>query len=376
MNRIQSYRKKLIGATVGTTLALTLGGSTYAGEYNPNAPVSYPVLEVVDPGPHSLAENPVWNQATQCLLYANIHGATLYQYCPSTGQITAPLVGTLPFGISVNQNGSLIVGSFNGVHYVKNVNGSLVAQPLLLEDTNNPFSTSNPNPIWVNEQAVANGGIYFGDVTYFGGDNFGPGNLYYMGPDGVAKQVVKPTANFPLALPNGLGVSQDQKTLYFAVSGDRKIYSFNINKNTGELTSRKIFATLERQYGMYDGLTVNSAGEVLVAVWYGGKILRYDSQGNHIETIMLTTNGTASGSQVILQPSNLTYGGSDLKDLYITTASGPFPGEILPPVGFDYNNLQSPDGNVPATPILGGAVYRLRMNTAGLAEDAAQIPAP
>ncbi|MBE7426305.1 MAG: SMP-30/gluconolactonase/LRE family protein [Ideonella sp.] len=315
-------------------------------------------IELVSQGPYSLAENPVWNENTRCLLFADIHRATIHEYCPETGKTYPVLTGLMPFGLTINDDGALIVGTEKGLYYVASATD---IRPLA---TNDPVTGG---PIWVNEQVAVNGGIYFGGVN-FDGVNFGPGNLYWIGPDGSVKRVATDRR-----LPNGLGVSPDQTKLYFAASVDRKIYRFDINPATGELSNEITFAELpcrscdakppareedqcSCRVGIYDGLTVNAAGDVLVAVWYDGVILRYRAKGKVgklVETIEVPD----------LQVSNLTFGGKRYRDLYITTASTAFINPIMP-CDFD-----------PALP-MNGNVYRLRMPVPGLPESTSRISAP
>jgi D-xylono/L-arabinono-1,4-lactonase len=290
-------------------------------------------------GPYLLGENPVWNDATQCLLFADIAMGKVLEYCPSTGQTNVKLNGIAAFGLTVNHDGALIVGGPGGLLYVASETD---VRPIVTHD---PASGES---IWVNEQVAVNGGIYFGDVK-FDGTTFGGGNLYWVDSNGQAKRVLTNRH-----LPNGLGVSPNGRKLYFAVSVDRKIYSFDIDRQTGDLSNEHVFATLPASVGIYDGLTVNAAGEVIVAVWYGGQVLRYSADGELLETMELP----------VLQPSNVTLGGPGHRDLYITTAAAPFV-NAMAPHDFDHN-----------APNLGGSLYRFRMDTPGLPEQKSRIAAP
>lgn len=293
----------------------------------------------VSQGPYALGENPVWNHTTQCLLFADIAVAKVLEYCPSTGQTNVKLNGIAAFGLTVNHDGALIVGGPGGLLYVAS------------ETDIRPIVTHDPETgesIWVNEQIAVNGGIYFGDVK-FDGTTFGSGNLYWVDSRGQAKRVATNRH-----LPNGLGVSPNRKKLYFAVSVDRKIYSFDIDRRTGDLSNEQVFATLPESVGIYDGLTVNTAGEVLVAIWYGGQILRYSADGELLETIDMP----------VLQPSNVTFGGLGRRDLFVTTAAAPFI-NAMAPIDFDHTASN-----------LGGPLYRIRMDTPGLLDQKSRIDAP
>lgn len=296
-------------------------------------------LVEVDPGPYGLGENPVWNTTTNCVVFADIHQAKILEYCPATEQTNVLYSGILAFGLTINDDGALIVGTPGGLFYV--------ASPTDIR----PLATVDPEtnePIFVNEQVSVNGGVYFGDVD-FDGTTFGPGNLYWIDANGNTKRVASGRH-----LPNGLGISPDHKQLYFAASVDRKIYSFDIDASTGVLTNEKVFATLPASVGIFDGLTVDTHGDVYVAVWYGGQVRRYNKHGKLKEVIELP----------VLQPSNVTFGGPGSKDLYITSASDPFVNAMAPP-GFNH-----------AAPNLGGPLYRITVHKAGLVDLQSSIAAP
>lgn len=339
MNHFKFFKKKALCSFLGVAIAVLMSASYGMATTSEDATHK---PKVVSEGPYSLGENPVWNETTHCLLFTNIHVATIYEYCPDTGQTNAVYTGLPAFGLTVNEDGALIIGTPIGLYYVNYLANPVDVRPLA------PVDPETGHPIWVNEQVAVNGGVYFGDVYSFDGSSFGSGNLFWIGPDRTLRKVA--TGRY---LPNGLGVSPDQTKLYFAASVDRKIYRFDINATTGELSNEITFATLPNTVGIFDGLTVNAAGDVIVAVWYSGKVYRYGSNGALLETIDLP----------VLQPSNVTFGGNNYKDMYITTASGPFP--LLAPPGFDNGALN-----------LGGAVYRLKMPVPGMPEMTSNITPP
>lgn len=340
MNRMNSNMGRAVAKSVLVGALSLLGCAEYDVDVEEIAETEQNLsLGRVSEGPYYLGENPVWNSATHSLLFADIAMGKVMEYCPSTGQTNVKLNGIAAFGLTVNHDGALIVGGPGGLLYVAS------------ETDIRPIVTHDPvtgESIWVNEQVAVNGGIYFGDVK-FDGTTFGSGNLYWVNSDGQAKRVATNRH-----LPNGLGVSPNKKKLYFAVSVDRKIYSFDIDRHTGDLSNEQVFATLPASVGIYDGLTVNAKGEVLVAIWYGGQILRYGPNGNLLETIELP----------VLQPSNVTFGGHGHRDLFVTTAAAPFI-NAMAPSNFDHT-----------APNLGGPLYQMTMDTPGLPEQKSRIAAP
>ncbi|WP_254047532.1 SMP-30/gluconolactonase/LRE family protein, partial [Streptomyces aureus] len=78
-------------------------------------------------------------------------------------------------------------------------------------------------------------------------------------------------------LLNGLGWSPDGTLLSYADSPTGRVDVFAYDVATGTLSDRRPFAVLDR--GVPDGLTVDAAGRVSVAVWGGGDVLAFTPEG-------------------------------------------------------------------------------------------------
>jgi D-xylonolactonase len=103
--------------------------------------------------------------------------------------------------------------------------------------------------------------------------------------------------------------------------------------------------------GIPDGLTVDAAGFVYSAQWYGGQVVRYDPDGKVQRRVPLP----------VTQVASCNFGGPDLLDLYITTAGENWPSSLAP-AGYDYGK-----GN------FGGGLYRLRLDVPGKLEHLADL---
>jgi D-xylonolactonase len=115
-----------------------------------------------------------------------------------------------------------------------------------------------------------------------------------------------------IGLANGMGFSPDWSRLYFADSGKRELLAFDYNSETGGLSNRRLFARVPEGEGVPDGLTVDSEGYVWSARWDGACVVRYDPQGAVERSFQLPAR----------KVSSVTFGGSDYRDLYLTTAGG------------------------------------------------------
>ena len=138
---------------------------------------------------------------------------------------------------------------------------------------------------------AANGGAY---ATLFGHFVEGPtnvmGKIYYLAPG--AKEWVE-VAN-DLNYANGIGVSPDQKTLYVSETVGNCILKFSIRPD-GTLANRSNFALLNlltpNKVNSWwlgpDSMKIDSQGNLYVAQWSGGKVLKISPVGKLLHVFNL-----------------------------------------------------------------------------------------
>jgi len=168
----------------------------------------------------------------------------------------------------------------------------------------------------INDLVVAgNGGVY---ATIFGTFNGGPpaaviGRILYLAPGGGKWIEVASDLNYA----NGIGISPDQKTLYVSETVGNCILKFNIEPD-GTLSHRANFALLnlltknkvETWFLGPDSMKVDAKGDIYVAQWSGGKVLKLSSAGKLLHEFDITA-GTGT--------TNIAFGQGG-KVLYVTVA--------------------------------------------------------
>ena len=181
------------------------------------------------------------------------------------------------------------------------------------DDKGTPF-TGGINDVVV----TANGGAY---ATVFGPHEAAVptaviGKIVYMAP-GSRKWVE--VAN-DLNYANGIGVSPDQKTLYVSETVGNCILKFTVNAD-GSLSHRSNFALLnlltpDKSQSWWlgpDSMKIDRDGNIYVAQWFGGKILKISPEGKLLHVFQIAAgNGT----------TNVAFGDGD-KDLYVTVVKDP-----------------------------------------------------
>src|SRR5262245_32631004 len=119
---------------------------------------------------------------------------------------------------------------------------------------------------------------------------------------------------------NGIGISPDQKTLYVSETVSNCILKFTIN-NDGTLSRRSNFALLnvltknksDSPWLGPDSMKVDSKGNIYVAQWFGGKILKLSPDGKLLHVFEIAAgDGT----------TNVAFGKNE-EELYVTVVKDP-----------------------------------------------------
>ena len=170
----------------------------------------------------------------------------------------------------------------------------------------------------INDVVVtAGGGVY---ATVFGAFAGAPtaviGRILYLAPGGQKWVQVADDLNYA----NGVGVSPDQKTLYVSETVGNCILKFAINDD-GTLSHRSNFALLnlltpDKLASWWlgpDSMKIDSKGNLYVAQWSGGKVLKLSPEGK-----LLHVFDIAAGDGT----TNVAFGEGE-KVLYVTVVKDP-----------------------------------------------------
>ena len=112
-----------------------------------------------------------------------------------------------------------------------------------------------------------------------------------------------------LGIPNTFVWSPNNTKFYFTDTLHGKILSYNFELESGELSNKKDFAQFER--GHPDGSTIDTDGCIWNCRWGGSCIVRFTPTGEVDQIIEMPVQNI----------TNCIFGGSDMKTLFITTAS-------------------------------------------------------
>ena len=243
-----------------------------------------------------LGESPLWDFRKKCLYWVDIEGKTLYRYRPAEETTTSIPVPEEIGCIAMREGGGLVAASRSGFAFLDPDKGSLeVAVSPELDQPGNRFNDGKCDPVgrfWAGTMDAA------AERT--------SGSLYKLSPDLTVSRVLT-----GVTIPNGIGWSPDNRTMYFTDSARRTITAFDFERASGEIGTPMGFASIDADAGVPDGLTVDAEGYVWSAHWDGWRITRYSPEGAIVSAIPLP----------VPRPTSCAFGGELLDRLYVTSAS-------------------------------------------------------
>jgi len=272
-------------------------------------------------------ENPLWHPMERRLYWTDIPGGRMFRYDPARDTHEQVYQGRPVGGFTIQQDGSLLLFMDRGT-IARRREG--VITPVIDEIPREREFRFN------DVIADPRGRVFCGIVD----DNGQKGRLYRLDPDGSLSIVVE-----NIGCSNGMAFTADQKRFYYTDSLAYEIYEFDYDVETGAIGNQRVFARFSEKDGMPDGATLDAQGRLWSALWDGSAVVCLREDASIAERIELPTG----------KVSSVTFGGDDLKDLYITTAGGD-PGA---------------EGDSVA-----GALFRVRMDVAGVPEFFSRIEVP
>ena len=176
---------------------------------------------------------------------------------------------------------------------------------LALDGTWQTIAEVAPAGTRMNDGACDPQGRFWGG-TLADDHHVGGGALYRLDQTGRTDVVLD-----GLTISNGLGWSPDGGTMYLVDSGPRSVYAFAFDQDRGTISEQHVLATVPDDVGVPDGMTVDAAGDLWVAVYGGGQVRRYSPEGVLREVLTVPAKQTTC----------CAFGGPELNLLFVTTAT-------------------------------------------------------
>ncbi|MGQ3054968.1 MAG: SMP-30/gluconolactonase/LRE family protein [Roseateles sp.] len=287
-------------------------------------------LEDIQPlGSHRclLGESPLWHPTEQALYAVDIPGRQVLRWREGADAPDMWPQDAEPGCIAARAGGGLFVARRDGLWTLDAATGSQkLLSPPPYDATRLRFNDGKVDPA---------GRFWIGSIS----DAREPEAVLYCFDGGVFAAVVP-----GLTTSNGLAWSPDGRRVHWSDTKAHRVYAADFDVRTGALSSPRVFAEFKQRTpgdhygGRPDGAAMDAEGCYWAAMFEGRSLVRLAPSGEVVQRLELP----------VTCPTMPTFGGPDLRTLYITTAREKRPADELE---------REP---------LAGAVLRLRVEVPGL----------
>jgi sugar lactone lactonase YvrE len=242
-----------------------------------------------------LGEGPVWDAHRRAICWIDIVNGHIHQYSTETGQHRTYAVNEMIGCFALCKNGGFIVATQSGFGFTDRESGRLtMVHDPEIHLPENRFNDGKCDPagrFWAGTMSVS--------------EEPHAGSVYVFDRQKVVKKIENTT------IANGMAWSPDQKTLYFIDTPTFEVAAYAYDKTTGAISNRKVAIRIPKEDGFPDGMTIDTDGMLWIAHWDGWQVTRWDpATGQKLHHFKFPVSRITS----------CTFGGTNLSDLYITSA--------------------------------------------------------
>lgn len=252
--------------------------------------------ELVIPAKADLGEGPCWDKQKGVLYWVNILGKTVNRYDPETKENKEIQVDQLVGTVVPRKSGGVVVAMEKGFYFLDLDTEKLT--PITDPENHLPENRFNDG------KCDPYGRFWAGTMSL--SEEQGMGSLYCLHTDLKVEKKVG-----DLTISNGLAWSPDHKFMYLIDTPTKKVTRFDYDEETGEIANPVAVIQFKEGEGAPDGMTIDEEGMLWIAHWGGARVSRWNPEtGEQLLSIPIPA----------LNVTSCTFGDSDLKTLYITTA--------------------------------------------------------
>ena len=249
-----------------------------------------------------LAERPVWDARTGCLIWVDIEAGQLHQlridqHGPAAGDSVIATAGIAVGAAAPRASGGYVLAAADGFRLI-GAGGAADGPPVR--------PAGLPEHVRFNDGACDPAGRFWAG-TAATDSQAGTGSLYRLDPDGSVVEVLRGVTE-----SNGLGWNPDATVFYYTDSGEERsrVRAFAFDLDAGSLGDETDLIRFEPGDGIADGLVIDADGCLWIAMWDGGCVRRYSADGELLGRYPVPVS----------RPTCPGFGGADLEELFLTTA--------------------------------------------------------
>lgn len=197
---------------------------------------------------------------------------------PSVGAVGRLHIGAVAATVRPREAGGLVVAVERGFALVDADSSHVVTLPEVWSDDGVRMNDGACDP---------QGRFYCGTMAY--DETPGRGSLYRLDVDHTVTTVLT-----GVTISNGLAWRRDGRSALYVDSPTRRVDEFDFDADAGTLSGGRPFVNVDAGDAVPDGIALDAAGGVWVALWGGASVHRYDDSGVLDATVELPVrNATA-----------------------------------------------------------------------------------
>lgn len=248
-----------------------------------------------------LGEGPVWDHFNERLIWTDIEKKTIHTYNPCNGSIKSTVFEKKIGAICLKSGGGYVAAVEDGFAELTLETGFMKMQ-VEMKEPGNRFNDGKCDAL---------GRFWAGTLSM--NDLPCSANLYSLN---TGFKMQKRLRN--VSVSNGMAWSLNNRIFYYIDTPTKMVVSYDFDIIKGGISNKKIVFRIT--HGYPDGMTIDDEGMLWIAIWDGGKVIRINPiSGKQIAVVLFPVSRVTS----------CVFGGRNLTDLYVTTASAGLTNEEL-----------------------------------------------
>jgi xylono-1,5-lactonase len=241
-----------------------------------------------------LGEGPVWVERDRALWFVDINEQRIHRFDPASNDRRSWDSPEKVGFIFPAEGGGFVAGLQSGLYRFDETSGGF--ELIVAVEPDLPTNRLNDGIV---DPA---GRLWFG--TMDSGEKAKTGAFYCFGEGRLTR-----TQLDGIAITNGPAVSPDGKLLYFVDTLKGTIGVADIGDD-GLLGNPRPFVRIDPREGHPDGPTIDSNGDLWIALYGGWEVRRYSPSGQQLEAVRFP----------VANITKIAFGNDDLRTAYATTA--------------------------------------------------------
>ena len=249
----------------------------------------------------TLGEGAIWNQKEKLLYWIDIEEGILHKFNPVSVEDKQFNLNKKIGTVVPSEKGGLIVALEDGIYHYDIINDSIsfIVNP-----------AENSSEIRFNDgKCDPAGRLWAGTMSLTGKQK--EGALYCLNKDGTIEKKID-----SVSISNGIVWSLDNTRMYYIDTPTGKVKEYDYELTTGKISFTKNAVVISPDMGHPDGMTIDSKGNLWIALWGGSAVGCWDPENGKL---------LCKINVPVLNVTSCAFGGENLETLFITTASQGIP---------------------------------------------------